>query len=111
MAKRGRSARLKGLAAEREFLAAVNERLGSDYKRGLGQTRDGGCDAHIAGLAIEIKRQERLRLPVWLQQARAGAGAGEMPAVAYRQNGKPWRVVIELELDQLADWIRTCQTR
>jgi hypothetical protein len=59
----------------------------------------------VAQVAIEVKRQERLRLNDWLKQARLGAN-GSLPVVAYRQNGEPWRCLVELTPVQLAALIR-----
>lgn len=53
-----------------------------------------------AMLHSEVKRQERLQLPMWLRQAEAEAPPGTVPVVAFRQNRGAWYVA--LELDRLA---------
>lgn len=117
MAKRGKSARNKGAAAEREFFALLNRFLPERLRiqRELGQSRDGGCDGISAGVAIEVKRQETLCLPKWLKQAREAAAsvtsasvgsAPVTPVVVYRRNGEPWRCLVEMTPVQLAAFMR-----
>jgi hypothetical protein len=73
--------------------------------RELAQSRDGGCDGSGSGLAIEVKRQENLRLGSWLKQAR-GSAQGSIPVVAYRQNRGSWKCVVEMTPLQLACYMR-----
>jgi hypothetical protein len=74
--------------------------------RELAQSRDGGCDGSAAGLAIEVKRQERLNIGTWLKQARGSAQNGSIPVVAYRQNHGDWKCVVEMTPLQLACYMR-----
>lgn len=112
MAKRGKSARNKGAAAEREFFALLNKFLPERLRiqRELGQSRDGGADGSAGNVVIEVKRQEVLRLNDWLKQARlagsAAQGSAPYAVVAYRQNGEPWRCVVEMSPVQLAAFMR-----
>src|SRR5210317_1924229 len=107
MAGRGRSARNKGAAAEREAFAVLNKYLPErlQIKRKLGQARDGGDDGFAAGVSIEVKRQESLRLNQWLQQARESAG-DNYPVVMYRQNRSQWKCLVEMTPTQLAAFMR-----
>lgn len=114
MAKRGKSARNKGAQGEREFFALLNrflpERL--RLKRDLAQSREGGADGSTAQCVIEVKRQESLRLNDWMAQARLAAesdGSATYPVVAYRQNGQPWRCLVEMTPVQLAAFMRYSQ--
>jgi len=106
--KSGRGRRNKGAVGEREFFALLNKHLPERLRlsRELAQSRDGGLDGSTAQVAIEVKRQERLNLPAWLKQARLGSSNGSLPVVAYRQNGEPWRCLVELTPVQLAALIR-----
>lgn len=48
-------------------------------------------------LHVEVKRQERVRLPEWLAQAKAEAPQGTIPVVAFRQNKGEWYAALPLE--------------
>jgi Holliday junction resolvase len=101
----GRMARNKGAAGERELAAILTDKLGFVVKRKLGQARDGGDDIQIGQYRIEVKRREALRLDDWCQQVEQASQAGDVPVVAYRRNGQPWRVVVPLEwfIDQVRE--------
>ena len=81
MAKASRS---KGLAFERE-VARVYQEHGFEV-RGLEGEGDHLALKNGVTLHSECKRQERLQLPAWLQQAKREAPAGTVPVVAFRQN-------------------------
>lgn len=55
-------------------------------------------------LHVEVKRQERLRLPEWIAQAKAEAPQGVPPVVVFRQNRAEW--VAALPLSDLLELIR-----
>lgn len=55
-------------------------------------------------LHVEVKRQERLRLPEWIAQAKAEAPSGVPPVVVFRQNRTEW--VAALPLANLLEVIR-----
>lgn len=88
--------RRKGAAAEREALLLLSKELGTELRRNLQQTREGGADClMVKGFAIEIKRQEQLRRPSWWRQAVTQAEmAGAEPMLLYRRNREPWRAWI-----------------
>lgn len=75
MASRGRGARQKGFQFERDLAKMLTERLSIPFKRGLGQTRNGGaevCDVYseeIPWLHIEAKRQKKCNIKAALKQA------------------------------------------
>lgn len=92
-----RRERDKGAGGERE-VAAVFRAAGFDCDRvpnsgGLRIKGDlyGDVPAHV-----EVKRQETLRLPLWLRQARDEAPAGALPLVAFRQNRGDWYAALPL---------------
>ena len=93
----GRMARNKGAAGEREFAALLSDQLGQVVKRKLGQARDGGDDIQVGRFRIEVKRRERLQVVEWCEQVEACADAAEVPVLAFRRNGEPWRVVLRLD--------------
>lgn len=101
----GKSSRTKGASAEREVFKLLNVRLGKElFSRNLLQTRLGGCDDGNADVfAVEVKRQEKLNLPAWIEQAKKQAKPGQIPVLAYRRNREPWQFLIITDLDRFAD--------
>ncbi len=93
----GRRSRNKGATGERELAALLTDALGFVVQRKLGQARDGGDDIQVGQYRIEVKRREALRLDEWCKQVEQAAQPGDVPVVAYRRNGQPWRVVVPLE--------------
>jgi Holliday junction resolvase len=93
----GRSERRKGAEAERELAQILSDELGFVVKRKLGQARDSGDDIQVGKFRIEAKRRETLALPAWCRQIEEHCQPGEVPVVAYRTNGQPWRIVLKLE--------------
>jgi hypothetical protein len=55
-------------------------------------------------LCAEVKRCETLRIPAWMRQAVRDCPAGSIPVVHYRQNRRPWMVVVRPE-----DWRAVCR--
>lgn len=94
--------KIKGSAGEREAIKVLQphlDRFGISLQRNLDQTRDGGYDLKgIPGMALEIKRQEKLLLPQWWKQSVDQADDGEIPVLMYRQNHKKWKVCLPLWL-------------
>lgn len=101
--------REKGADGEREIATRLNDIIDGlreihdlpelpepQVQRNQNQTAVGGCD--LVGtyeFAIEIKRQENLSLEAWWRQAVTSAGRrGRIPVVIFRQNRKPWRVMM-----------------
>lgn len=92
------SQRRKGARAEREACGLLTDLLGTVVQRELGQSRDGGFDARIGNIAVEVKRRERASLHAWLEQAEAGCG-DLLPAVMWRPSRRGWVVCMAVE-----DW-------
>ena len=87
------NARTKGASAEREVFKIISEILNIEVKRNLVQTREGGYDGVAGEFALEVKRQETLRLSDWWAQAvNQAIEAKKMPMLIYRQSRQPWRV-------------------
>jgi Holliday junction resolvase len=100
------SSRRKGVLGERE-VARIWQAAGFEV-RGLEGLGDHLVVRHTANaepvssrnralLHIECKRQERVRLPEWLAQAKAEAPQGTIPVVAFRQNKGEWYAALPLE--------------
>ena len=99
------ASRRKGLTGEREVAQRFTE--AGWHVRGLESGGDQLC-VHVAAierretapttlLHIEVKRQERLRLPEWLEQARNQAPEGVPPVVCFRQSRGEWYAVLTLD--------------
>lgn len=93
-----RMQREKGMRAELE-VSQLFQAAGFDCNRtpasgGLRITGDlyGNLPLHV-----EVKRQEVLRLPLWLRQAADEAPQGITPLVAFRQSRTPWYGAMPLE--------------
>lgn len=109
--KRPINSRSKGAHGEREFAKALHEELGVTLARNLEQSRQGGHDLLIVDnghaladrlnrFAFEVKRHRQAKpgmIRQWWEQAVSQAqNADKLPALAYRADREPWRVVIPL---------------
>ena len=90
----GKASRDKGARGEREFAELLTNELGQVVKRKLGQARDGGDDIQVGRYRIEVKRREKLAVEAWCKQVEAACEPSEVPVVAFRRNGEPWRAVV-----------------
>ncbi|KAB2923294.1 MAG: hypothetical protein F9K25_18570 [Candidatus Contendobacter sp.] len=88
--------RRKGKVGELELVRLLRELLGANVARNLEQSRQGGADLlGLPGWAIEVKRAARARLSEWwLQTCTQAEVTGQRPALFYRLDRQPWRVVI-----------------
>jgi hypothetical protein len=102
----GKGQRLKGANGEREFFKMSNELLGLDvfFRHPNPWHGHGKRDNHDPNdklpVSIEVKRHETLAMPAWIRQSIEQAAAHQTPIVAYRQNGKPWRVLAVMDSDE-----------
>ena len=89
---KGRGAKQKGDAYERELAAFFNEVCGLDCHRtplsGGGRGEALPDLTGTPGLAIEAKRVERLSVETWMQQARKNCGL-DRPVVINRKSRQP----------------------
>jgi Holliday junction resolvase len=93
-----RRERDKGARGEREVATVLRDHgLEVDRTPNSGGLHIAGDVTGLAGYHVEVKRQETLRLPLWVRQATDEAPEGAEPVVVYRQSGEPWRVVLELD--------------
>lgn len=91
-----------------------SQALGVDFKRNIGQARDGGNDIDVGPLVVEVKRRRSLKgLYDWFHQAAAAVakrrppgrpgidfiGYGEMlvPLVVAREDGGRWLAILDLD--------------
>jgi hypothetical protein len=100
------SSRRKGVVGERE-VARIWQAAGFEVRglEGLGdhlviRSREWEAGEQFKPsetLHCEVKRQERVRLPEWLAQARDEAPQGTIPVVAFRQSRGIWYAALPLE--------------
>lgn len=92
------SQRRKGKAGELELARLLRELLGVELTRHLMQSREGGGDLlGLSGWSLEVKRAVRPRLSEWWEQTcQQSEATGCRPALAYRLDRQPWRVVVAL---------------
>jgi hypothetical protein len=97
------SSREKGVKGERE-VARIWQAAGFDVRSlenqgdhlvvpGVGLDR---WTNQSVTLHLEVKRQERVQLPIWLRQAAAEAPQGTLPVVCFRQNRTDWYAALPL---------------
>ena len=87
----------KGWAGEHEIEGIFRE-YGLDVDRvpNSGGLKWKGDLTGLDGFSVEVKRQERVRVVEWLEQAREQAEPDETPLLIFRPNRKPWTVAIDL---------------
>lgn len=104
MATRGRGARLKGAAFERQLAKYFTEHTSLDAKRGIGQTRNGGAevsDVDMPVLHVEAKRHKRCNIKAALRQAIEDANInGKIPVAITKDDRADILCTMRLE-----DWI------
>lgn len=106
-----KSQRTKGAVFEREVAAAFSAAIGVEFKRNIGQARDGGNDVDAGVFVIECKRRKSLKtLEGWLEQAERAArqkggeywgslssdSEGTVPVAVVRADGGRMRIVVDL---------------
>lgn len=111
----GKGRRAKGAEGEREFLRLLAEELRplgfpvpeGGFQRNLEQTRHGGFDNHnedsLSQWAIEIRRRETPSLGAWWKDVCQKADElNRVPVIAYRQNRKPWQVLVPFYVSEFS---------
>lgn len=101
----GRRERTKGSRAEREFIKEILDELGPFFgpiDKNWNQREEQRYDLQLGPFAVEIKRQEKMELESWWDEAVDQAERTEgmdfplMPVLAYRRNYMAWSIVMRL---------------
>ena len=96
----GRMSREKGARGEREVIDQLHAHGWPHAHRNFASGSRGGSDIARgpAGVALEIKRTEALRLrDTWKQATEDAAQRGDVPVIAHRWNGGEWLAVLPLD--------------
>jgi len=95
----GASSRNKGANGERELIREIEAETGIRLERNLAQSFGGGHD--LIGLdywAIECKRYAMItnadKAVFWAQAVKQARRVAKMPAVCFRADRGPWRVLV-----------------
>lgn len=96
--------RNKGAGGERELIIEIEQQTGIRLERNLAQSFAGGHD--LIGLddwAIEVKRYKEIgeaeKRAFWVQAVEQADRVGKRPAVCFRADRKPWRVLVHAGTD------------
>ena len=96
----GRKSKRKGKSGELE-VAHLYQDIGYMARRTSQYCGSSGDASDVTGVPyihIEVKRQEKMNLYDWLEQAkRDSQRTDNVPGVHYRQSRKGWRVLLECE--------------
>lgn len=99
----GLMSKRKGRLGEQEIRRLLIDNLGD-----IGRFERNSMQAHnVEGMsqkdiltnlpfAIEVKRTEAKLYRQWLEQARSQNEPGNLPVLAHRSNGEPWRFLMEM---------------
>ena len=96
----GRASRNKGIRGESEVLAMIKARGWPHAIRNFASGAAGHSDIAYGpqGVALEIKRTERLALhATWRQVSEDAGRRGDLPLIATRWNASPWLAITELD--------------
>ncbi|WP_088141919.1 putative PDDEXK endonuclease [Achromobacter xylosoxidans] len=83
--------RTKGIEYERKVAKLLTEATGKAWRRRVRNAKGDSDlvadDPAFAGIVIECKHANELRLPAWWSQAQQQAGEQGVPVLVYRQTG------------------------
>lgn len=99
--------RTKGRTAEREVERKFED-AGFCPDRNLGGREQKAGDITVEGLAVEVRRRERLNVETWSATHEASTPDHLTPVLAYRRSRQPWRV--SMTLDDFLDLLREARS-
>lgn len=99
----GRMSRRKGQAGERS-VELIFQEAGFHTERNLSGRKQIAGDIAVEGLAVEVRRREKLSIERWCREHEAETPEHLTPVVVWRRSGEPWRV--SLTLDDLIELLR-----
>lgn len=92
------SERNKGARGEREVVAIYRSFFPDERVQRAGGGAQETLDLiRVPGAVVSVKRQETLRLPLWIREADAAVdGLGLVPIIAFRSSRMEWRADLPL---------------
>ena len=103
----GRMSRRKGQAGERS-VELIFQEAGFHTERNLSGRKQIAGDINVAGLAVEVRRREKLSLDAWSMAHEDETPEHLTPVVVYRRSRAPWRC--SLLLEDLIDLLREARS-
>ena len=96
--------RNKGVRSEREVELRFQD-AGFQTERAIGGRRQVAGDIATSGLAVEVRRRERIDIARWCADHEAETPEHLTPIVVWRKSREPWRVCLTLDdfLDLLGE--------
>jgi hypothetical protein len=95
----GSKSRRKGKVGEREAVAVARANGHPDAERSWQTPQlDGDIGKLLGHVHLEVRRRETLHINQWAAEVEAKARNGNIPVLAYRKSGDPWRAVLPLDL-------------
>lgn len=96
---RGRGARTKGGSAEREIVAKLQAAGFLGARRNFRSGANGGGDVvGVPDVHLEVKRQERVCVWEWIQQAEHDAFPTDVAIVAFRRSRSSWYGIVDFDV-------------
>lgn len=98
----GRASRDKGSRGELEVCKIAKEYGFPARRTAPMQAARGGAehfadvDLGLPDIYLEVKRRERLEVPVWCMEAELSARPNQVAVVAWRRSQQPWRVSLPM---------------
>jgi len=96
----GKRERDKGMAAEREVRDLINALSSFHVFKAPHSGALEWMKGDLVGfpkMHLEVKRQERVSIDKWCEQAEGQAEEGQVPAVVWRRSREPWRIAMPLD--------------
>lgn len=87
--------RTKGVRAEREVERLILD-AGIPCDRSLSGRVQPAGDVSLPGVALEVRRRNRVRVIEWSREHEELTPSHLTPAIAYRPDAEPWRVSLPL---------------
>lgn len=103
----GASQRMKGRRAEREVELRFQD-AGFPTDRNIGGRKQLAGDLAVSGLAIEVRRREKLNVDTWARDHEDETPDHLTPVVVWRKSNAPWRCTLLLE--DLIDLLREARS-
>ena len=93
----GRMSRNKGKVGEREVVHLARDCGFPEAERDWRTPQLDGDLRNIGPTHLEVRRREKLCIPQWSAEIEEQARNGNLPILAFRRSGEPWRAALRLD--------------